>query len=90
LPASAADIYVDGTYVYVAMSEAGLRILDISTPTAPREVGAYDTPGYAKQVHVAGMYTFVADWSGGLLILRFTPCGTQRAFLPLILAAKQK
>jgi len=72
------------------MGKAGLRVLDLSDPTAPREVGAYDTSGYAKGIHVAGMYTFVGDWSGGLLTLRFTPSGMKHTFLPLILAAKQK
>ena len=48
-------------------------------------MGFYDTPGDARGVAVADDYAYVADGSGGLLILRrviFTP--VSRTYLPVI------
>ena len=36
------DIAVSGTLAYVAAGGAGLRVVDISDPTSPLEVGAWD------------------------------------------------
>ena len=41
----AVDVSVDGTQAYVADSRAGLRILDITDPARPAELGARDTMG---------------------------------------------
>jgi len=38
------DIYVADGYAYVAAYESGLRIIDVSDPTAPLEVGVYQPP----------------------------------------------
>jgi hypothetical protein len=40
---------------------AGLRVIDVSNPSNPREVGFFDTPGYAYGVYVSGNYAYVAD-----------------------------
>ncbi|HAV42926.1 TPA: hypothetical protein DCX15_02785, partial [bacterium] len=50
----------------------GLRIIDVSNPRSPKEIGYYDTPGYASGVYVLGNYTYVADGGSGLWILNFT------------------
>ena len=55
------DVAVAGNYAYVADGSAGLRIIDVSLPSAPAEVGFYDTPGAAYDVAVAGNYAYVAD-----------------------------
>jgi len=47
-------------------------VINISNPSAPSQVGFYDTAGYPSDVTVAGDYSYVADDDGGLLILRFT------------------
>ncbi|TES92745.1 MAG: T9SS type A sorting domain-containing protein, partial [Candidatus Cloacimonadota bacterium] len=39
----------------------GLRIIDVSTPSVPYEVGYYDTPDWANGVYVSGSYAYVAD-----------------------------
>jgi len=57
---------------YVADGTSGLRVVNIANPQSPTEVGSYDTPGGASHVAIAGNYTYVADGSGGLVILRFT------------------
>lgn len=54
---------------YAAAGMAGLRVVDVSTPTAPVEIGFYDTPGYAEKVTVAGGYAYVADSHYGLRIV---------------------
>ncbi len=68
-PSLAWDVFVLGNYAYVADCEAGLRIIDISTPSSPFEVGYYDTPWYAWGVFVSGDYAYVADHGGGLRII---------------------
>jgi len=63
---------VAGNYAYVADGHSGLRIIDVSNPSSPREAGFYDTPYHATSVEVAGDYGYIADYDGGLFILRFT------------------
>jgi hypothetical protein len=41
---------VSGGHAYVADVNAGLWVIDVSTPSAPVEVGFYDTPGRALGV----------------------------------------
>ena len=37
-------------------------MIDVSTPSAPVEVGFVDTPGSAFGVAVSGGYAYVAGW----------------------------
>jgi hypothetical protein len=62
----------------------GLRVIDVSNPSSPREVGFYETLGLAEDVAVSGTYAYVADGEGGLVILRFLGAGA-RLYLPLVL-----
>jgi len=62
-----------GDIVFVAAKSAGLRVVDVSTPQAPREVGFYDTPGSARDVIVRGGNVYVADQDGGLFLLQLSP-----------------
>jgi hypothetical protein len=55
------DVALAGDYAYVADYHAGLWVIDITQPAAPREVAFVDTPGYATGVAVAGHYVYVAD-----------------------------
>ncbi|UCH33003.1 MAG: carboxypeptidase regulatory-like domain-containing protein, partial [Armatimonadota bacterium] len=48
---------------------AGLRVIDVSDPAAPLEVGFLDTPGTAYHVAVAGGYAYVADGASGLRVI---------------------
>ncbi len=41
-------------YAYVAGGEAGLRVVDISDPMNPTEVGFHDTPGSARECGSSG------------------------------------
>ena len=65
-------------YAYVADGWSGFRIINISNPASPTEVGYHDTPGYANGVYVSGNYAYVANMSGtsgtpGLSIIKFVP-----------------
>jgi hypothetical protein len=68
-PGSATGVAVDGGYAYVADGTAGLRVIQVSRPTAPAGVGACDTPYWANDVTVAGPYAYVADLQSGLRIV---------------------
>ena len=67
-PEDAINVAVAGGYAYVADREAGLRVIDVSTPSTPVEVGFLDTPGYTVGVAVAGGYAYVADLYAGLAV----------------------
>jgi hypothetical protein len=68
-PDQAKDAAASGHYVYVADDESGLRIIDVSTPSAPTEVGSFDTPTRAIGIDVADVYVYVADGAGGLRVI---------------------
>jgi len=64
-----AGIAVVDTIAYVTARNAGLRVLDVSDPQNPQEVGFYDTPGQAWRLAVVGNYAYVADAGSGLRIV---------------------
>ena len=65
-----AGVAVSGITVYVADGPSGgLRVVDVSDPNSPTEVGSYDTPGWANDVAVAGTIVYVADWNSGLRVV---------------------
>ncbi len=47
-------ISVVGNVAYVADYTGGLRIIDITNPDTPAEIGFYDTGSYASAIAVAG------------------------------------
>jgi len=53
----------------VADYDAGLQVIDISTPSSPTLVGGYDTSGWAIGVAVSGSYAYVADYDAGLQVI---------------------
>ncbi|MBN1483785.1 MAG: hypothetical protein JXA37_03610 [Chloroflexia bacterium] len=61
LPGVVRDVEVVGNYAYAAMGEAGVAILDISTPTAPTRLGDMVTYGEAVGVAISGNYAYVAS-----------------------------
>jgi len=68
VPGQAWDVFVEGSYAYVAAQESGLRILDISDPYNPYEVG-FVTTSYAEDVYVSGDYAYLADGWDGLRVI---------------------
>jgi hypothetical protein len=60
------DISPDHGHVYIADADGGLRIIDVSHPLAPQEVGSYIADlEMATHVAVSGDSVYVAD--GGLI-----------------------
>jgi hypothetical protein len=54
-------VVVSGDYAYVADFSCGLRVINVSDPSSPFEVGYYLTPGAARDVAVSGDYAYMAD-----------------------------
>ena len=68
------DLAVSGDYAHVVSEGAGLQVIDLTVPAAPRLVGEVDTPGAGYSVAVSGNCAFVADGSSGLQALNFQQC----------------
>jgi len=61
-PGSAYAITVAGEYAYVADSYGGLRVLDVSNPFSPSEVGAHVWPGSsAEDIAASGNYVYLTN-----------------------------
>lgn len=72
----ASDVFVQGVYAYVAGgARSGLRVIDVSNPAAPIEVGSHATPGPLDSVYVSGSYAYM----GGSLGLRVMDVGNPAA-----------
>jgi hypothetical protein len=72
MPAYAEDVAVVGDRAYVVgggLRTGWLRVIDVSNPTLPVELGALDTLGYALDVAVVGDLAYVADIYFGLRII---------------------
>ncbi len=55
--------------VFLADGYVGLRIIDVTNPTSPVQIGYYDTPGFSYGVFATDSLALVADGNGGLRIL---------------------
>jgi len=65
----AEDIAMQGDYAYVAAGNSGLRILDVTDPARPVEVGFISTPGFAQGITIAEEYAYIADsWADFLIV----------------------
>jgi hypothetical protein len=62
------------SYAYVADRDVGLRVIDVSAPSSPIEVGLNDTPRKAHGVAAAGGYVYVADDKFGIEIFDASHC----------------
>jgi hypothetical protein len=70
LPEPASGIVVQGTLAYIACGQSGLRIIDISVPSNPHEIGYYNPPfGYAFNVFVSGNYAYLANGPDAMHII---------------------
>lgn len=60
---------------FVADGDKGVRLIDVTDPLNPAEIGFYDTPGEAQNIAISPThaYAYVADgFSGGLQIVDFS------------------
>ncbi len=68
------SVAIDGFYAYVADWDGGLRVIDVTDPSDPDEVGFYDPPGgVGRGVAVHLGYVYLANGEYGLFILQFAP-----------------
>ena len=63
-------LVADRLYAFVADSYYGLRILDVTDPTAPVQVGGYPKQsGYPRDVAVAGHYAYLVSKNDDLRVI---------------------
>ena len=72
-----------GDLAYVAYDNFGLLLVDVSDPGNPVWVGYYDTAGLGVAIAESGGHAYLADYYGGLYILRAAEL-SHNLFLPLI------
>ena len=75
LAASTGRVYVAEAPTFSPVppnEQGGLRIVDITSPSAPAVVGFYDTPGYVHDVALAGNYAYTANGAEGLAVFDMT------------------
>jgi len=58
------DLAVEGNLAALAAGDAGVVILDVSDPLAPREVARSSVPGFAQWVALAGGRLWVGGYQG--------------------------
>ncbi|RKY91386.1 hypothetical protein DRQ15_05095 [candidate division KSB1 bacterium] len=83
------SVVVSGNYAYLACGDAGLQIMDITTPETPEVVGlwngqrpegGYDTGFILGCLALYDHYAYVADWGSGIYILDISdPTDPQKA-----------
>jgi len=61
------DVAVSGSYAYVGVggssyiSQNGIRVVDVSNPLSPLQVGSCHEPGYAYDVAISGQYVYASS-----------------------------
>ena len=66
---SGLDVYVVGSYAYVAAGAGRLHVIDVRRSAYPIQVAEVDTRGEAKGVYVLSSHAYVADGSAGLQVV---------------------
>lgn len=69
LPGRVTALAAAGTLVCAASGDAGVHIVDFSTPSAPVLRNTFNTSGHAQGVALAGALAYVADGGSGLRIV---------------------
>jgi hypothetical protein len=68
LPGVGARLSVIGNRAYAATSEGGLRVIDLTLPPAPREIGALIGAPHPRAIELASGRAYVVDGYSGLQI----------------------
>jgi hypothetical protein len=72
-PTERADgVAVDGDYAWVT-DESGIRVVDISNPSSPRDAGYLGLNGIPRKVLIRSGYAFVGDYNHGVHICELDP-----------------
>ncbi|MFX0094120.1 MAG: LVIVD repeat-containing protein, partial [Candidatus Hodarchaeota archaeon] len=62
-------LQVIGNTAYMACDEEGFKIMDVTDPLSPIEIGSYSDGGRTMDIHVTGTIAIVSDRLDGLEIL---------------------
>ncbi len=65
------QIVVSGNHAFLANDRAGIKVIDVSDPTLPVQVGVFDTPGQAEAIVLSGNHAIVTE-GDRLLVLDVT------------------
>jgi choice-of-anchor B domain-containing protein len=68
-PATDHNMYIKGNRIYQANYQAGLRILDISDPVSPREVGYLDTTPSGTTAQMSGAWSNYPYFRSGTIVV---------------------
>jgi len=69
-PAADHNLYIDGTTMYQANYASGLRVVDISDPEAPREIGHFDTLPFGEDAPVfEGAFSNYPFFESGIVVV---------------------
>jgi hypothetical protein len=63
------DVDVRADVAYVAAGAAGLKVIDVTNPSAPAIMATLDTPGDAREILVLGKYAFLAERAGTIHVI---------------------
>jgi len=66
---------VQQNWAYVGDGSNGIKILDITDPTNPEEVGNFDTGFYVQNITFDDNYIYIADGQNGVYIIEFQDPG---------------
>ena len=74
------NVHIKGSLAYIAYYSAGVRVVDVSDPTLPREVGAFDTSEsygdgftgcWGVYPYTPSGLVYASDLQRGLFVLRY-------------------
>lgn len=68
-PGQARDVVLRGGLAYVADGAGGLRVLDVSDPALPVQLGAITFGDYAMKLRLEGDVAYVAAYGAGLQVV---------------------
>ena len=68
-PGNAVAVAVSGNYAYIADSDSGLQVIDITDPAAPTSVGSHDSTFVCDMVEVSGSYAYVGVSENGKVLV---------------------
>ncbi|MCI0513057.1 T9SS type A sorting domain-containing protein [candidate division KSB1 bacterium] len=63
-------VTVEGNYAYIADGSGGLRVINITDPANPVEVGFYDGAAGARGVTAAAGYVYVSETDAGISLFK--------------------
>src|SRR3990170_97304 len=78
------DLHVSSGRAYIAFDQSGLRIVDVSSPLSPVEIGSLKFNGYAFGVYASGNYAYVCAEYGLHIVDVSSPSSPQEiSFFPV-------